>query len=66
MLLLAGACNEEQIRDECKDFIIYYADLHRYRNKFFYVKREKLAIFHKNLIVPSNKNCSKGKKNVEY
>ena len=62
IVITEGYCKEEQIRDECEDFMISSTNLDTYRNKYFYIKREDLDTFQKNLIVPDYKPCPKGKK----
>ena len=62
IVITEGYCKEEQIRDECEDFMISSKNLYKYRNKYFNIKRENLYTFQKNLIVPSYKPCPKGKK----
>ena len=42
--------------------MISSTNLDTYRNKYFYIKRENLLTFQKNLIVPDYKPCPKGKK----
>ena len=66
IVITEGYCKEEQIRDECEDFMISSTNLDTYRNKYFYIKRENLLTFQKNLIVPDYKPCPKGKKNAEF
>ena len=46
--------------------MISSTNLDTYRNKYFYIKREDLDTFQKNLIVPDYKPCPKGKKNAEF
>lgn len=57
-----GDCSEEQKRLNCDFFRINKDDFDKYRNKYFFVKRENFFDFHKHLIVPKNKKCPKGKK----
>ena len=46
--------------------MISSTNLDTFRNKYFYIKRENLLTFQKNLIVPDYKPCPKGKKNAEF
>ena len=51
-------------RLNCDTFHIIKRDFNKYRNKIFYVKRDRRRYYDsdKNMIVPKNKKCPKGKK----
>ena len=59
-----GDCSEEKKRLNCDTFYIIKRDFNKYRNKIFYVKRDRRRYYDsdKNMIVPKNKKCPKGKK----
>ena len=57
-----GDCTEEKKRLNCITFYIKKQNFKKYRNKIFYVKRDRRG--YQNLVVPKNKKCPKGKKTV--
>ena len=42
IVITEGYCKEEQIRDECEDFMISSTNLDAYRNKYFHIKIIKI------------------------